>query len=70
MSGAVARSGSAWRLAGGMLAAGATRTAETVVPVLVLGIVPVPVRRAQVPGLVVESAAPQHTTISLKQLKA
>jgi len=44
-----------------MLAAGATRTAKAVVPVPVLGPVPVPVRRAQVLGLVEVGAAPQHT---------
>ena len=49
------------------LAAGATRTAETVVPVHAPGIDPVPVRRAQEPGHEDESAAPQHTTIARRR---
>ncbi len=58
MSGTKPRPGLAWRLAGGMLAARAQRTAEAVVLVPVLG--PVPVRGTQVPGRVVEGAPPQH----------
>jgi hypothetical protein len=42
------------------LAARSSHTAEAVVPVPVLGRVPVPVRGAQVPGPDVEGAAPQH----------
>jgi hypothetical protein len=43
-----------------MLAAGTTHTTEPDVVVPVLGPVPVPVRGAQVPGLVVEGAAAEH----------
>jgi hypothetical protein len=47
---------------------GGTRAPEPDVPIPVLGLVPVPVRRAQVPGLVVEGAAPQHTGDQLADL--
>ena len=48
------------RILGGMLAGRGQHTAEADVPVPVPGIVPVPVRRAQVPGPVVERTAAQH----------
>jgi hypothetical protein len=46
------------------LAARTTHTAEPVVPVRVLGLVPVPVRGAQVLGLVVEGAPAQHAGVA------
>jgi hypothetical protein len=61
VSGAGSRPGPAWRHRSGMLAARGEHTAEPDVLVPVLGLVPVPtVRRAQVPGLVVEGATAQH----------
>jgi len=47
-----------------MLAAGGTRTAQAVVVVPVLGVVPVPVGGPGVLGPVPERAAPQHAVVA------
>ena len=69
------RPGPAWRLSrsaaviarlGGRLGAHAQDTPEPVVPVPVLGLVPVPVRGPQFPGLVPEGAAAQHARRALR----
>ena len=51
-----------------MLATRTTHTPKPDVPVLVLGLVRVPVRGAQVPGLVIEGAAAQNAPASGKSV--
>jgi|AVFP01.1.fsa_nt_gi hypothetical protein len=52
--------GQYWLVAKAMLADRTANATEPDVLVPVLGLVPVPVRRAQVPGLVVERTAAEH----------